>query len=96
MKCTPVNVFLSRNGDNSIKVSWETENACLGYILYGDSSYEIERVAVNSENLGKSKEHSVVISNLLTTNAYYFVIVSDEQPYGNNGNPIAFYLNDIN
>ncbi len=95
ISCTPINVFLSKDGDNVVKVSWETEDACLGYVLYGDSSYEIERVAINPENLEKSREHEVTITNLLSTNAYYFIVVSNEQPYGNSGKPIAFYLDNI-
>jgi len=93
--CIPVNVFLSKKGDNVVEISWETKDSCLGYVLYGESSYEIERVAINPENLEKSREHEVTINNLLSTNSYYFIIVSDEQPYGNNGKAIAFSLKDI-
>ena len=93
--CDPFNVFLSKTGDNSVKISWSTNDACLGYILYGESSYEIERVAVNTDNLEKAKEHSVEVGNLLTTNSYYFIVVSGEEPYGNDGKPIAFSLTDL-
>ena len=93
--CMPVNVFLSKDGENVIKISWKTRDSCLGYVLYGESSYEIERVAINPENLEKSREHEVTINNLLSTNSYYFIIVSDEQPYGNNGKAVAFSLRDI-
>jgi len=93
--CMPVNIFLSKEGDNVVQVSWETKDLCLGYVLYGESSYEIERVVVNTENLEKSKNHEVTIPNLLSTNAYYFIVVSDEYPYGKNGKAIAFSLEDI-
>lgn len=93
--CVPYNVFLSKGGDNIVEISWNTRDACLGYALYGDSPYEIERVAINPDNLGKEKKHKVTISNLLSTNAYYFIIVSDEQPYGNDGSAVAFYLDNI-
>lgn len=93
--CDPFNVFLSKTGENNIEVSWKTKGSCLGYVLYGESSYEIERVAVNADNLGKNTDHKVKIGNLLSTNSYYFVIVSGEEPYGNNGKPIAFSLMDL-
>ena len=93
--CTPYNVFLSKEGDHKISVSWSTRDSCLGYVLYGDNSYEIERVAINPDYLGKSKDHTVIIPDLLSTNSYYFIIVSDESPYGNNGKPIAFSLEDL-
>ena len=93
--CIPFNVLLSKGGDNVVEISWRTRNACLGYVLYGDSPYEIERVAINSDNLGKVKKHEVTVSNLLSTNAYYFIVVSDEQPYGNDGSAVAFYLDNI-
>jgi hypothetical protein len=95
VSCTPYNVFLSKVGDNSIKLSWRTKDACLGYVLYGESAYDIERVAINSENLGKSKQHEVTIPNLLSTNDYHFIVVSNEQPYGNTGKPITFSLGDL-
>ena len=94
--CTPFNVFLSKNGDNGVKISWKTEDSCLGYVLYGESSYEIERVGIDIDNLGKTKSHEVVVSSLLRSNLYHFLVISNEQPYGNNGKPVAFSLTDLN
>jgi len=93
--CMPINIFLSKEGDNIVRISWETKDSCLGYVLYGDSSYEIERVAVNPKNLEKSRKHEVIVPNLLSTNTYYFIVVSDELPYGKNGKAIAFSSGDI-
>ena len=94
--CIPFNIFLSKDGDNGVKISWETEDSCVGYVLYGESAYEIERVAINAENLGKSNSHEVTISSLLSSNIYHFIVVSNEQPYGNNGKPVSFSLTDLN
>jgi hypothetical protein len=93
--CIPINVMAKKRGDNSIEISWETEAYCLGYILYGDNGYEIERVGINPEKLGKSKTHEIVIENLLSTNTYYFMVVSNEKPFGRNGKPIVLSLDHI-
>jgi len=94
--CKPINIFLSKNGENGIDINWETKGDCLGYVLYGESSYEIERVVINTGNLGESKKHEVSISGLLSTTTYYFIVVSDDDAYGRNGQPISILLEDIN
>lgn len=94
--CKPYNIFLSKNGDNGIDIEWETKGKCFGYVLYGENSYEIERVAVNTDNLEKDKKHNVSISGLLSTTTYYLIVVSNDSAYGRNGQPIAVLLGDIN
>ena len=93
--CRPINVFISKEGDHGINIEWETEKKCLGYVLYGESAYEIERVAVNTENLDKSTKHQISISGLLSTTTYYFIVISDDNAYGSSGNPISLLLEDI-
>lgn len=93
--CQPFNIFISKTGENSIDIKWETEESCLGYVLYGEDAYEIERVAVNTDSLGKGKDHTISISGLLTTTTYYFIVVSNEEAYGTNGKPISLLLKDI-
>jgi hypothetical protein len=93
--CQPFNIFVSKTGENSIDIQWETEGNCLGYVLYGEDVYEIERVAVNTDSLKKENNHSISISGLLTTTTYYFIVVSEDEAYGKNGKPISLLLKDI-
>lgn len=94
--CVPYNVFI-QNGekDHSVSIVWSTRKECIGFVQYGEDRTNLDLIAVDLENKSKSKEHSVVIEKLLNSKKYFFLINSQEQPYGNNGTPLEFILEDL-
>jgi hypothetical protein len=94
--CQPFNIFVSKTGENSIDIQWETEGNCLGYVLYGEDVYEIERVAVNTDSLKKENNHSIYIFWAINYyNVLLYCCISEDEAYGKNGKPISLLLKDI-
>ncbi len=94
--CTPVNVVIKKGEDeNTVDISWETREKCMGYILYGYTANDLNLVGIDLKNEISSKKHYVVISNLVSTKRYYFTIISDDVTHGKNGLPIQFSINSL-
>ena len=94
--CVPYNVFIQKGRKNySAQISWSTKAECVGFVLYGRDRSNLDMVAVDLENKSKSKEHTVFIEELLSSEIYYFLINSQEQAYGSNGVPLEFVLENL-
>jgi hypothetical protein len=94
--CVPYNVFVRRGPRNySVEIVWATKAECVGFVQYGKSRDNLDMVGIDLINTRKSREHSVTIEQLLTTETYYFLINSQEQAYGNNGVPLEFVLENL-
>lgn len=94
--CSPYNVFVKRGEkDFSVDISWHTKGDCLGFVMYGKDRYNLDMVAVDVVNSRSSRFHTVTMEKILTSDVYYFVINSQDQPYGNNGVPLEFTLGDL-
>ena len=93
--CTPFNVELSR-GENDFQlfIDWNTQDECLGYVMYGDDRESLDLIAIDTQKLS-SKSHRVAINKLLTSKTYYFVIQSDDITYGDKGIPLSFSLSSL-
>jgi hypothetical protein len=91
--CVPYNVFVKRGSKNySVDIVWSTRSECIGFVQYGRSRDNLDMVGIDVINTRKSREHSVTMEQLLTTETYYFLINSQEQAYGNGGVPLEFVL----
>jgi hypothetical protein len=87
--CVPINLQVQDSSRNSMTISWETKEKCLGLVRYGDSPETIDYMAVgDSETFAKTK-HSVEINSLMPSTVYYFVISSGGVEYGNEGSPMV-------
>jgi len=92
--CVPYNVFLEKGSkDYSIKITWVTKAKCFGFVQYGLDQKSMEMIGVDSNS--KSKEHSVEIEKISSSEKYFFLINSDNQTYGNNGVPLEFSLKNL-
>jgi hypothetical protein len=96
MSCTPYNVFIRKGEmEYSVEIEWATKEKCYGFVQYGTGSNEMNLIGVDLENSSKSKVHSVVLKNILSSKRYYFVINSGEQEYGLNNIPLEFVLKNL-
>ena len=94
--CVPYNVFIEKGEkDYSVEIKWSTKAECIGFVQYGRDRSNLDMVAVDLTNKSKSKEHTVSIGQLLSSEIYYFLINSQEQAYGNNGVPLEFILGNL-
>ena len=94
--CVPYNVFIQKGEKNySAEVSWSTKAECVGFVQYGRDRDNLDMVAVDLMNKSKSKVHKVTLDQLMSTEIYYFLINSQDQPYGNEGVPLEFVLEDL-
>lgn len=94
--CVPYNVFVSKgDADYSVKISWRTKAKCIGFVIYGNERENLNFVGVDLENSVKSKEHTVVLEKLVSSDKYYFLINSEEKGYGFNGSQIEFSLENL-
>jgi len=50
---------------------------------------------IGVDSNSKSKEHSVEIEKISSSEKYFFLINSDNQTYGNNGVPLEFSLKNL-
>ncbi len=94
--CVPYNVILERGSkDHSLKIYWSTKEKCIGFVQYGRDANNLDLVSVDLVNMNKSKEHVVTLEQLMSKEIYYFLINSQEIPYGNGGVPLQFVLDSL-
>ena len=94
--CVPYNIFvMPGETDYSVEISWKTRSECLGFILYGKDSGNLDMVAVDLVNKSSSRDHNVSIDGLLRKERYYFLVNSQDQAYGNNGSPLEFIIENL-
>lgn len=94
--CTPYNVFINKGDkDNTVEIVWLTKKECMAFIQYGSSEGNMKMIGVDQYNSVQSKEHKVVLENLLSNEKYYFLINSDNQGYGSDGVPLEFRIRDL-
>lgn len=94
--CVPYNVFIQKGEkEHSAEIIWSTKAKCVGFVQYGKDSSNLDMVSIDSVNKRKSKNHVVIVGQLMSTDTYYFLINSQEQAYGNNGVPLEFVLENL-
>lgn len=90
----PQEIKISNLGSQSFTVSWITpDNPSAGYLKYG-SSPSLGKVVLDERDqkidaLGQYTLHYVTVSGLNPKGTYYFVVVSQEKDYNNNGSPYS-------
>ena len=64
---------------SSITVTWETDMASVGHVVYGESPTELDQLEVEPS---KRKQHEVSLTNLKPQQTYYYKIGVDDAPVG--------------
>lgn len=92
--CVPYNVSISKGEEFQAVVEWYTVDECLGYVMYGDNRVNLDFISINREELS-SRNHRVLIENLLPSQNYFFLINSGGKSYGTKGIPLSFSLSSL-
>jgi hypothetical protein len=94
--CTPYNIFVSKGeGEYSAVIEWYTKEKCTGFVRYGKDMNKMENISLDSLGGNKGNFHEVVVDKLVSTERYYYLVVSGEQSYGSNGSPLYFTLEQL-
>ncbi len=94
--CVPYNIFVGKGEDDfSVNIKWSTRKECVGFVQYGSQRDNLGSVAIDQVNKVRSKTHEVNIQKLLTTQKYYFLVISDDVSYGYSGKAIDFSLENL-
>lgn len=83
---TPDNVKVSNASDTTFTVSWVTSKEALGFIKYGKTATNLDKVA-NDANKKPSFTHTIPVSGLTPNTNYFFKINSGGQDFDNNQVP---------
>ncbi len=94
--CTPYNVEIRKGiEENSVDILWKSKERCSGYILYGKELRGLEMVGVDIENETLSKDHIVILKQLVSSKEYFFSIVSNGTSFGKEGLPLRFSIDSL-
>ena len=94
--CTPYNVVIKKgDAEYSVVIDWKTKDKCLGYLQYGRDTGNLDSIGVDLLHEVNSKDHTVVLEKLLTTQRYFVIINSDDTVYGTEGIPLEFRISDL-
>ncbi len=91
----PTNIFVSNISQTNFTVNWTTKQPTSGYIVYGNSPYNLKNKALDirdSDASVKRYTHSVSIvdSTRKAGDKIYFKIVSKGKSYGQNNRNLAY------
>ncbi len=81
---TPKDVRITNITDSSLTVTWVTEKKVLGFLKWGNSPDNLNRVQ-NPSSLEVSFTHSVTLTSLSADTMYHFRINSDGADFDSNG-----------
>lgn len=87
---SPKDIRVSNIGDNSATISWITDKESVNFLTWGESSGSLSKIEKESETDQKFYTHSVTLSGLKPSTAYYYKINSDGTSYDNKGIPWQF------
>jgi hypothetical protein len=82
----PKNVRVTNIDEKSFTVSWTTDLDSSGYVIWGPAANKIYNTVLE-DNSAPSKIHQVNISNLKTSQLYFFKINSGGGTFDNSGIP---------
>lgn len=85
---TPYNTRVSIDENGCLLTQWQTTEKSIGYIKYGDNPDNVTNIAQTSDGLLYADNHSVSVCTINSTNDYYVIVVSNNIPYGYQGEPI--------
>lgn len=85
---TPYNTKISIDKNGCLLAQWQTKEKSIGYIKYGEEKNNVMTIAQTSEGLLYADNHSVTVCTINSEKDYYVIVVSNNIPYGYQGEPI--------
>lgn len=87
---TPKDVRISNISDRSVSITWITDNESVGFVKWGVSENNLNKIENESATNQKHKVHQINISGLSPNSDYFFKINSNSNDYDNNSLPWKF------
>ena len=89
---TPKEIKLTNVSENSLTVSWVTDDLTKGFVFYSLSDKFTQKTLALDDRPSQpsSKVHIVSLKNLQPGKTYYYLIGADENSFDNNGLPYLF------
>lgn len=83
---SPESIRIESIGANKFTVNWQTGAASTGYILYGTTNNQKDRIAYDDSATGDkknflTKKHKVTVSSLTPKQLYFYSIFSQGREY---------------
>lgn len=85
-EAAPQDVRVTNTGSSSVSISWTTDKATVGTIVWGDRVNQVDKKLPSTETEGQNV-HLINLTDLTPETTYYFKVVSDGTEYDNSGIP---------
>lgn len=83
----PKDVRVSNIDEGGFTISWTTDRAVAGFLVWGESASSTDKVQKEDIQDSKFFTHSITLSGLKPATTYYYKINSDSVTFDNNGVP---------
>lgn len=87
---TPKDIRVTNITDSSITISWTTDKETFGFITWGDSQGNTNKILKDGEKSQKTYNHFLSLTGLQPNTTYYYKINSDGTNFDNGGIPWQF------
>lgn len=87
---TPKDVRVSNISDGSVTISWVTDLATTGFLIWGESQGSINKTENEGSQSDKFLTHNISITGLKANTPYFYKINSEGATFDNNGVPWEF------
>jgi hypothetical protein len=91
---TPKDIRVSNITDNSVTISWTTDKETTGFITWGSSQNNANKVENEEANNQKFFSHNLSLTGLNADTNYFYKINSDGTTFDNGGIPWQFTTGD--
>lgn len=83
--CQPIGYEVVDVGISSFSVQWDTQGECVGFLVYGESISDTDRIGTGEYGFAKKKSHEITVSDLSPGKTYYVYISSGDILHGEGG-----------
>lgn len=90
--CQPTSYEVSDIGISSFTLQWESQSECVGFLVYGESVSDTDRVGAGSYGFAKKQLHEIEVTDLSPGKTYYVYISSGDVLYGEGGSTIQIKM----
>jgi len=84
---SPKDIRVSNVGDNSVTISWTTDKETTDFLVWGETSKDLNNVEKETEGNQKFANHIITLTGLLPDTNYFYKINSQGSDFDNQGIP---------
>ena len=87
---TPKDIRVTNITDSSVTISWTTDKETFGFVAWGDSQGNTNKILKNGDESQKIYSHFLSLTGLQPNTTYFYKINSDGNNFDNGGIPWQF------